>query len=201
MELSFGIAEPKIRELANLALRRDNSPPQPEGDPIPIDCHVSVGLIRVARDLGIGIKEFAISVRLSEERRGICREPAGRRDVPGVKIDPKNTPDNPVVSFSAVEPANGPLLLNGLDPAIPLCIVDRARAGETVTIELEVSLDHGFVCVREASGPRGVPAVESINRNRVISHLSKRATLGEPNKYGNVILVVQMLSLKRAEPE
>ncbi|MGA2043058.1 MAG: hypothetical protein ABSG83_06765 [Roseiarcus sp.] len=169
VELIFGIAEPKIRELA--------------------------------RDLRIGIGEFSISVRLGEKRRGICRAPTGKRDVPGIRIDPRNTPDNAVVSFSPTEPANGPLSLNGLDPAIPLCIIDRARAGETVRIELEASLDHGFVCVRKPSRPGGVSAVESINRNRVISHLSTRATLGEPDKYGNVILVVQTLSLKRAAPE
>jgi hypothetical protein len=201
VELIFGIAEPKIRELANLALRRDNSQPQPEGAPIPIDCHVSVGAVRIARDLRIGIGEFSISVRLGEKRRGICRAPTGKRDVPGIRIHPRNTPDNAVVFFSPMEPANGPLSLNGLDPAIPLCIVDRARAGETVRIELEASLDHGFVCVRKPSRPGGVSAVESINRNRVISHLSTRATLGEPDKYGNVILVVQTLSLKRAAPE
>ncbi|WP_158817970.1 hypothetical protein [Methylocapsa sp. S129] len=201
IELHADIADVKIRELATCAFRRDNLQPQPEGDPISIDCHVNVQTIPTCRGVQIGVGQFSLFVDPDPGRRGVCRPPAMDSQVPGVKITRRGTPDGLHVVFENEGSPTGPLLLNGLAPAIPLGFYDQARAGEMLTIRMVASFDHDFVCVRAPSEGQSVSHSQSMNRKQVIYHLAKRANLGVLADDGYVTLVVQMLSIKRAEPE
>jgi hypothetical protein len=195
---------PAYRELADLAFHRDNRPPQAEGDPIAIGCHVDTQPVRVATDMQIGIERFTLYVEPSEERRGLFRASALDCAVPFAKVTRRGTPELLRVDVESTDQTKLPLDLKGLDTSLPLGIYDESRAGEALTLKMTVSFRDGFVCVRSQptpdpeTGNRRV--IESINKRKVLNQLGKRAILGDTDD-GDVLLATQALQIKRAESE
>jgi hypothetical protein len=188
-------------ELVRIEFRRDNRSPQTEGDAIAIGYHINVRTdwLYQGRNRRIGIRELAVRVIAAAGHVGELRKPAQSAKIPGVGLKIDGVRSELRADF-AVEDPQGHLDLNGLDDAILLAIYDRGRAGDGLTIELFVDLDHGFACVRASNDPPAPPRTPRKFREKVIEHLAKRGVLGDLALAPHVTLCSQALKIAR-EPE
>jgi formylglycine-generating enzyme required for sulfatase activity len=188
-------------ELVRMEFRRDDRPPQPEGDPIAIDYHISVQTdwLYQGRNRRIGIRELTVSVIAAAGHAGELRKPAQSARIRGVGLKIHGVRSELRADF-AVEDPQAHLDLNGLDDAILLAIYERGRAGDGLTIELFVDLDHGFACVRAPNDPPAAPRTPRKFREKVIEHLAKRAVLSDLALAPHVTLCSQGLKIA-LEPE
>jgi len=187
-------------ELVRMELRRDNRPPQPEGDPIAIGYHINARTdwLYQAKNRRIAIREFAIKMVADQGHVGEFRKPAKPSKLAGVKLTIDGVRSELRADFTVDDPQKEHVELNGLHEAIALASYERGRAGDRLTVELFVNLDHGFTCVRTPDDAPAPPRTPRKFREKVIEHLSKRALLGDLAEAQFVTLCMQVL---RIEPE
>jgi hypothetical protein len=169
---------------------------------VAICCHFGAKTIPFCKGWDLGVRRFSTLLSAGDRPNGQFRRSAPECELHGgYKITRAGVHNAPEAVFESMAPAGPPLRLDGFDPAISLYDYQGGRAGETITIELVVWLEHDFVYIPTSPEGEADPGDKRNNKLQLRKFLSARTKLGDLSKFYKLSLVFQALNLERVESE
>jgi hypothetical protein len=200
IRLRIDLPVPELPELITCSFRAPNI--VREDGLVTIYCHFGAKTIPFCKGWDLGVRRFSTLLGAGDRPKGQFKRSAPESELRAdYKITRAGVHNAPEAIFESMGPAGPPLRIDGFDPAISLYDYEGGRAGETITIEVVVWLEHDFVYVPTSPEEKSDPGDKRNNKPQLRKFLSTRTKLGDLSKIQKLKMVFQTLNLEDAESE